>query len=155
MSRIEILRSRLTARTGVLVVVAAYCAAITTALFGLRSGVDLQDEAYYLAFGYRFAQGDIPLVDELSLHQLPGILLSPFVRAYTAAVGSTDGIVLAGRMLYLVVLLLVLAGVYHCLRPAIGRFWSALVCLPMVFYAPMSISGLGVLPGHVVDTGHP
>lgn len=62
-------------------------------------GVDLTDEAYTVAETYMVANGALPFVNNWS--QMPGytLLLAPFVKIYTWAVGGTEGIVLFFRFL--------------------------------------------------------
>ncbi len=121
---------------------AAYVAALSMALHHLSYGVDLQDEAYYIAFAYRFARGDLPIVDDRSLHQFGSLLMVLSVKAFLAIVGSTRGIVHFARLAYLLVLLVALAFLVVALRHLVGWWWAALLALPLVFYAPMGLSGL-------------
>lgn len=122
--------------------VVGYVVAVVLAVQHLFYGVDMQDETYYLALAYRFAKGAKPFVSEISLHQFAALLEAPLVKAYVDIVGSTDGIVLASRMMYLLVLLFMIAATVCALRRLIGWQLAAAVCLPLVFYAPMAISGL-------------
>jgi len=63
-------------------------------------GVDWTDEAFYAAIPYRFVLGDRPFIDELNIVQTAGLLEYPFVRVYVA-VFSSEGLILALRMAYL------------------------------------------------------
>lgn len=60
------------------------------------------DEAFYLTVPHRFLMGDAPIADEWHLSQLSGFLLMPFVWLYTAITGSTEGIILAARIVYII-----------------------------------------------------
>ncbi len=64
-------------------------------------GIEFFDEAYYLALPVSFASGYQPFLDEHAVHQFAALLIRPFVSAYLYLVGSTDGLVLFGRHLYL------------------------------------------------------
>lgn len=64
-------------------------------------GVNHSDEAFYSALPYSFLIGNQPYLDERTVHQNAGILLMPLYRLYLAAAGSTDGIILFNRYLYL------------------------------------------------------
>ena len=60
------------------------------------------DEAFYLTVPQRFNMGDALIKDEWHLSQLSGFLLMPFVWLFTTITGSTEGIVLAARVLYII-----------------------------------------------------
>src|SRR5277367_4384469 len=65
-------------------------------------GLDLVDEAFYLALPYRFFLGDRPFVDELNVAQAFTFLTYPIVRFYLALTGGkVEGLVLFTRHLYL------------------------------------------------------
>lgn len=60
------------------------------------------DEAFYLTVPQRFNMGDALIKDEWHLSQLSGFLLMPFVWIFTTITGSTEGIILAARVLYII-----------------------------------------------------
>lgn len=60
------------------------------------------DEAFYLTVPQRFNMGDTLIKDEWHLSQLSGFLLMPFVWLFTTITGSTEGIILAARVLYII-----------------------------------------------------
>ena len=60
------------------------------------------DEAFYLTVQQRFNMGDALIKDEWHLSQLSGFLLMPFVWLFTTITGSTEGIILAARVLYII-----------------------------------------------------
>ena len=64
-------------------------------------GYFTRDESLYLAIPYRLMQGDILLVHEWNLSQMSAVLLLPLVRLYLAVFGSTDGIALFFRYVYI------------------------------------------------------
>lgn len=61
------------------------------------------DEAFYLTIPHRLTLGDAMFSDEWHLSQLSGFLLLPFVWIYTTITGSTGGIILAARIVYILV----------------------------------------------------
>jgi hypothetical protein len=65
-------------------------------------GANHTDEAAYIAMPYRLWLGDRPLIDEYWVSQFPAILLEPFVATYIRLTGSTEGIILFFRHIYLV-----------------------------------------------------
>ena len=60
------------------------------------------DEAFYLTVPQRFSMGDALIKDEWNLSQLSGFLLMPFVWLFTTITGSTEGIILAARVVYII-----------------------------------------------------
>lgn len=60
------------------------------------------DEAFYLTVPQRFNMGDALIKDEWHLSQLSGFLLMPFVWLFTTITGSTEGIILTARVLYII-----------------------------------------------------
>ncbi|HMD43747.1 MAG TPA: hypothetical protein VKH45_11755 [Candidatus Acidoferrum sp.] len=75
---------------------------IGTSWHRLFIGANHTDEAAYIAMPYRLWLGDRPLIDEYWVSQFPAILLEPFVGAYVKLTGSTEGIILFFRHIYLV-----------------------------------------------------
>jgi hypothetical protein len=65
-------------------------------------GANHTDEAAYIAMPFRLWSRDRPLIDEYWISQFAAILLEPVVGAYIKGTGSTDGIILFFRHLYLV-----------------------------------------------------
>lgn len=83
-----------------------------------RLGTDLSDESFSLALPYRFALGDKPFVDELSIQQTTGILLWPFVWLYVKINRGPAGI-----FVYFRILLFVIKGVAALGTYAAARRW--------------------------------
>ncbi len=71
-------------------------------IWKLNFGFGGNDEAFYLTIPQRFLMGDAPIADEWHLSQLSGFLLMPFVWLYTTIFGSTDGIIFAARIVYVI-----------------------------------------------------
>ena len=59
------------------------------------------DEAFYLTVPQRFNMGDALIKDEWHLSQMSGFPLMPFVWLFNTITGSTQGIILAARVLYI------------------------------------------------------
>ncbi len=76
------------------------CSAIVVAV-RITQGVDLSDEAYYAIFVHDWLREPIREAHFLTLHQTSALLLFPCVYLYRALVGSTDGLMLFLRCLYL------------------------------------------------------
>ena len=64
-------------------------------------GYFTRDESLYLAIPYRILQGDVLLVHEWHLSQMSAFLLLPLVKLYLSVFGSTDGIALFFRYVYI------------------------------------------------------
>ncbi len=63
-------------------------------------GADFIDEAFYAATSYRFALGQVPLIDDVDAHQTAALLMTPYVKAHLAIVGDTTGLLLSLRMVW-------------------------------------------------------
>jgi hypothetical protein len=81
--------------------VGSWLGALGVLRYRIPYGVDHADEAFYSALPYSFLIGNQPYLDERTVHQNAGILLMPLYRVYLALAGSTDGIILFNRYLYL------------------------------------------------------
>ena len=64
-------------------------------------GYFTRDESLYLAIPYRMLQGDVLLLHEWHLSQMSAFLLLPLVKLYLSVFGSTDGIALFFRYVYI------------------------------------------------------
>lgn len=72
-----------------------------------RYGFDQTDESYYYALAKRICLGDRPIIDEWYPSQFSSILLCPFYMIYTFFIPSGTGIILAGRITYCIIALIV------------------------------------------------
>lgn len=74
------------------------------------------DESFYLTFPHRLLLGDSFFTDEWNLAQLSGFLLLPFTWFYTTVFGTTEGIILAARIFYIIIHSLSVILIYTRLR---------------------------------------
>lgn len=83
-------------------IIALICIALLFAVIflALPYGIGIVDESFYYATAQRVIQGDRLLVDEWQVSQLFSLLLIIPVRIYELIFGSTDGIILGMRYLY-------------------------------------------------------
>lgn len=98
------------------------------------------DESWYLTFPLRLTMGDSPLVDEWHLGQLFGFLLYLPVKAYLYIIGSTEGIVLFFRYMYIAFQGTVSTFIYYRLRKY-GSF-SIIVAIAYFSFIPLTIMAL-------------
>lgn len=98
------------------------------------------DEAFYLTVPQRFVMGDAPIKDEWHLSQLSGFLLMPFVWLFTTVTGSTEGIILTARAVYIIFHAAVSCVVYYRVRKYgyISVFGSVLYFI----FAPFNIMAM-------------
>lgn len=82
--------------------IALMTGALLFAFWKCLYGFGGDDEAFYLTVPHRLTLGDSLLSDEWHLSQLSGFLLLPFVWLYTTIMQTTEGIMLAARILYIV-----------------------------------------------------
>lgn len=109
----------------------------------LYYGVDLTDEAFYVAVPLRFVLGAAPLVDETNIvQQTPAVLLYPFVGIWHWLLG-VDGLILYARHLHFLFTLGVGFAVFTSLRRLLDDWASSAVCAAAaVVFVPFGIHGL-------------
>ncbi|MBQ7132902.1 MAG: acyltransferase family protein [Ruminococcus sp.] len=90
--------------------------AVALSMWKLTLGFGGNDEAFYLTVAHRLGLSDTLFADEWNLSQMMGFLLMPFVWLYRLIVGSTEGIMLTFRVLYLIMHGLVAVFAYKRLR---------------------------------------
>lgn len=116
---------------------------VTLAVMGWRilHGIDLSDESFYVAIPARFAMGDKPFVDDLSIAQTAGLFLYPFVKAYHSLIG-TSGIFLFVRALFVIFYAGIGWSVYVLARPHVSRPAALLVATACICFVPYGIPSL-------------
>jgi len=115
---------------------------LASLLWRVRFGVDFTDESFYVALPYRFALGDTPFVDELNVVQTSALLTFPFVKLYVLATGSTGGIVLFTRHLYVAFVMLTTAVVFSSLRAFLRWPPALLISSICLVFIPFNIPNL-------------
>lgn len=98
------------------------------------------DEAFYLTIPHRLLMGDSFIVDEWHLSQLSGFLLMPFVWLYTSITGSTEGIILAARIAYILLHAAVAAVIYTRLRKY--GYIAVAGCVLFFLFTPYNIMAM-------------
>ena len=109
-------------------------------LFRCTKGFDPTDEAYYYAVAKRFCIGDKPFVDEWYPAQFFAVLLCPFYYIFHMINPSGDGIILAGRITYL----LIACGVslFLLIHSHANRWVSLTIAAVYLFCARQNVMGL-------------
>ena len=115
---------------------------LTACWVRLGYGLDLSDEAYYVALAYRFALGDIPFEDELHLSQSAALLTWPLVEAYLWQEGTTDGLVLFLRRAFFAFQCGVSAVVFLALRTLCAGPAALVIALLPLALLPFGIPNL-------------
>ena len=126
---------------GGLAAVAICVAALVAMLWRMRFGLDVSDEAFYVALPVRFALGDKPFVDELNIAQTAGLLIYPIIRVYTAIAG-TSGIFYFIRLLYLVFFGLVGWSAYALAKTRLSQPAALLIGTACLCFIPYGLPGL-------------
>ena len=121
----------------VLLLLAALAVVIWKAPFGMA----IPDEALYLTIPYRLLQGDSLLLHEWHVTQLASLLLVPLLRPVLALRGTTEGLLLAFRYLYVLFHGLTTLYLYLRLR-RISLSGALCAALLYLIYAPMNIAAL-------------
>ena len=106
------------------------------------------DETSYLAMMHRFWLGDIPILQEWHPTQFSAILTLPVYSAYLAIHGSSDGIVLFMRYLFLIAQALTAIFLYFRIRK---YGWISILCALLLFLTAknemysLNYNGLGLI----------
>lgn len=108
---------------------ALFAMSLALMLWKLPYGFGGDDEGFYLTIANRLTVGDRLFTDEWHLSQLSSFFLYPFVCAFKAATGGTEGILLASRVMYFVCHSAASAAVYLRLKK-----YGALSVLGSVFF---------------------
>lgn len=114
--------------------------AIILLLWKCPFSMGFEDETYYLAIPFRLTMGDSLIADEWHLAQLAGFLIYYPVKLYVAVVGSTEGIVLFFRYLFVAFHVSVSAVIYSKLKK-FGIF-GIFATLIYFLYIPNTIMSL-------------
>lgn len=104
-------------------------------------GIALNDESFYLTLPYRYVQGDALFKNEWHLAQMHGVILIPFVKLYIMLFGTTDGIILGFRHLYVVFHIVTTCVIYFGLR-RISKLGALLSSIVYLSYIPFGIPAL-------------
>lgn len=121
--------------------VCASAFAIVSLVLRLQLGVDLTDEAWYLATPYRYLLGDRPFVDEIFLMQ--GFALFTYPVLKLLGFGATsDGIVLWGRALYTLFNATVACALAYSLRRQAPWSWLVVCASGWILFIPYGIPNL-------------
>jgi len=100
----------------------------------LFTGMDLQDESFYIVVPWRWALGDTPFVNEQNLAQVSSLLEYPLIKLF-GIVRDYDvtGLVLYTRHLYLLMMLGAAAAVFLILRRVVR--WELALPVASVYVA--------------------
>ena len=114
--------------------------ALILSFWKCRFGFGGNDEAFYLTIPHRLILGDSLFGNEWHLSQLSGFLLIPFVWLYRLLTGSTDGIIFAARIVYILMHAGATVVIYTKLRKF--GFLSVFGCALYFLYTPFNIMAL-------------
>lgn len=120
--------------------IALFAAIFVFSLWKCGYGFGGNDESFYLTIPRRLTMGDALFRDEWNLSQLSSYMLVPFVWLFRTIAGSTEGIILAARIFYVLIHGASSALIYTKLRKYgyISVFASAFFFL----YTPFNIMAL-------------
>lgn len=99
------------------------------------------DEAFYLQTPIRLVQGDGLFVDEWHLSQMSAFILYPFMYIFKCINGSTEGMMLTFRFLYMAVQLIATTVIYITLKKQ-SEIAAVVTSLLFYIYVPFAIPAL-------------
>ncbi len=119
---------------------ALFGAALVFALWKCPFGFGSYDDAFYLTIPHRLSMGDVLFADEWHVSQMAGLITTPLVWLYRTITGSTDGILLSARYVYVVFHALV--SLFCYLRTKKYGLASIAAALSWFLFAPYDIMAL-------------
>jgi hypothetical protein len=124
-------------------IIAVFCLAGVAAFLCWKApfGFGFWDESWYITFGHRFVLGDSMVTEEWNIIQLFSIFLYLPVRIYTFIVGSTEGIILSFRYLFVIFQLTSSAAIYLLTRKY--GLISILIALIINLFIPANVMAVG------------
>ena len=94
-------------------------------LWKARYGWTFNDEPFMISLGHRLLKGDLLLINEWNKAQTTGCFFFPIIWIYTKTIGSTEGLILFCRIVY--VAWWMISGIIIFFR--LNRFgWIGLIC---------------------------
>ncbi len=99
------------------------------------------DEPFYLSVPYRMVNGDALFLHEWNLSQMTGILLYPLMKLYMVFHGTTEGIILNFRHIYILVDVLVCTLFYINIKKY-SHVAAIVYSIAFLLYAPLNIMAL-------------
>lgn len=117
--------------------IAAACCAVALLLVRSLVGVGLWgDEPYGLSTALRYVLGDKPLVDSWDTNFSSAIMAMPFVSAYLRLAGSTEGILLAFRGVWVALVVTTSAMAFVALSTTMRKGLAAILGILLLIYLP-------------------
>ncbi len=116
--------------------------ALSAVLLIIRAfyGFCWSDETFYISTVKRFFDGDLIFADEWFPTQLSSLIMLPFYALYTVITGSTDGIILFFRLLYIILSFLISCITYRILCRSYPAPAAFTVSEFMLLYAHLNIA---------------
>lgn len=102
-------------------------------LYRISIHADIYDEIINLNVSYRISLGDLPFYNAWEAFQSGDLFLSVFLKFYVLLNGSTEGIVLYSRLVYLVLNIFLSFFSYYTLKQFTSKTNSALISLLIPF----------------------
>ena len=108
-------------------------------LYRMSGTVGMADEVFNITIANQIAQGERPFVDCWDLYQTGALFLAPFLAVYKLITGSTDGIILFSRYVYLLFNMAAAYLIYLNFRKIIGVKPAVLAGIFSLTYTPFSM----------------
>ena len=122
------------------IIILIYAVAFALCWNRLYYGVEISDEAFYVAEAYIISNGAIPFTNNFSVASGSFLLSSPIVKLFTAVSGGTEGIYLFMRQAFLIYKLLVSIVLVILFKRMFPIKLAFLLPLPYFAMCPFSIN---------------
>lgn len=96
-------------------------------------GYGANDESFYLTTAHRLSKGDALLSEEWHMSQMSAFLVYPIMKIYLAIAGTTEGILLHFRWIFIVVKSLIATAGMKLLYKKYGYFAAVAMSIYMLF----------------------
>ena len=108
-------------------------------VFRVTLHADVYDEIFNLSVSYRVALGQIPFYECWEAYQGGDLFLAPFLWVYIKLVGTSSGIILYSRFIYLLWLAGCACIVYKAIKPLLGPSSALAIAASCVLFSIHSL----------------
>ncbi len=108
-------------------------------LWRVRYGIELSDEAIYLASGVMYSKGALPFVDIWSHIATSVFTYGIWVKMWMCLSGGTEGIFFALRIMYILWKFIVIYIIYRMLLPYINSLNATISLMGVFLFTPFNV----------------
>lgn len=126
----------------VILIAAVFVLAFVACLLRALKGFCWTDETFYISTTDRFFRGDALIKAEWYRTQMSSLICLPFYALYVTISGSTAGVIIFFRVLYLILSFGTAIVAFHVFTKEYGDTVAIIISLLIMFYAHLNITSL-------------